>query len=84
METQRTIYTVSKADLFSVTLGVVMSTVEASHINHRVVVFENDKIKIQNAINQKKHASVKEAHEYVATLSDAHHDQKQLEREQGI
>lgn len=84
METQRTIYTVSKADIFSVTLGVVMSTVEASHANHRAVVFENDKIKIQNAINQKKHSSVGEAHEYIAALSNAAHDELELRKEQGI
>lgn len=85
METNnRTFYTVSKADLFSVSLGVVMSSIEASHESHRAVVFEDDKIKIQNAINQVKHDSAETAKNYAKFFTIAWNDKRDLEREQGI
>jgi hypothetical protein len=63
-------YTVLKADIFSVTLGHLSFSVEASQGYHRVVVFENDKIKVINAVDKVEHESVKACHEYIKGLEN--------------
>lgn len=84
MESKKRFSTVYKADVFSVSLGVVMFSVEASHRDCRVVTFETDDLKLQNVVDLKEHASVEEAKEYQEICSNAYHDRKQLEKEQGI
>lgn len=68
MEKLNKIYTVSKADVFHKELNTVLFSVEASHVNHRVVTFETDNLQLMNAINKVEHSSVKEAHAYIKTL----------------
>ena len=80
----------SKADVFSVTLNCVAFSVEASHAFHRVVTFETDTLKLQNAVNKVEHESVAACHAYIKSLeekeirSNIEHDRIQLEKEQGI
>jgi hypothetical protein len=62
-------FTVSKADVFHKELNMVIFSVEASHINHRVVTFETDNLQLINVINKVEHASVADAHAYIKTLA---------------
>lgn len=69
MEKLIKVFTVSKADLFHKELNRIVFSVEASHINHRVVTFEGKNLEVRNAINKVEHANVEAAHAYIKGLA---------------
>lgn len=80
--------TVKKADLFSVGLNSIMSTVESGHALTVAIVKETDNIKVINAIGKVVHKSKEAAIAYMKENNDAVfsalNDELALRREQGI
>lgn len=83
-----TYITVKKADLFSIGLNCIMSTVESSHALTVAIVKESDNIKAINCIGKVVHNSKEAAIAYMKENNDAVfsalHDELQLRKEQGI
>lgn len=80
--------TVKKADLFSIRLNCIISTVESSHVCTVAVAMESDNIKAINCIGRVDHESKEAAITYMKENNDAVfsalHDELQLRKEQGI
>jgi len=69
MEKKTKYFTVSKADMFHKIWNTVIFSVEASHINTRVLTFETENLELQNAINKIEHETVTAAHQYIKGLA---------------
>lgn len=83
-----TYMTVKKADLFSIGLNCIMSTVESSHALTVAIVMESDNIKAINTVGKRVHKSKEAAIAYMKENNEAVfsalNDELQLRREQGI
>ena len=59
------IFTVTKADVFSILTDCILTSVEGSHKGQRVIAYEDEFIKLINAENKVEHSSWDSAKDYV-------------------